>query len=232
MRPKFACLISRHVAKLRWRGGVLGAMIHASAWDGTQHSGMACMEGPAGPRTPSAMFSESFRFPTKIQKTTRYAFKLRPRKSNSQFLTIPFLGGGAVDSSTPKVGANRPIPSPSPAHIGPRALHRPGNIRDDGSQERGQGAGPKRSVHAVRREAVTAQIQAFGSLFCAAQTTPAAKFSVGGSTDAYAPTPPTLVGRPWGRHMAAAGTADGLGHAQTKNITWWCEPVRSTGHKD
>ena len=68
MRPKFACLISRHVAKLRWRGGVLGAMIHASAWDGTQHSGMACMQRPVGPRTPSAMFSESFRFLQKYKK--------------------------------------------------------------------------------------------------------------------------------------------------------------------
>ena len=68
MRPKFACLISRHVAKLRWRGGVLGAMIHASAWDGTQHSGMACMQRPVGPRTPSAMFSESFCFLQKYKK--------------------------------------------------------------------------------------------------------------------------------------------------------------------
>ena len=68
MRPKFACLISRHVAKLRWRGGVLGAMIHASAWDGTQHSGMACIQKPVGPRTPSAMFSESFAFLQKYKK--------------------------------------------------------------------------------------------------------------------------------------------------------------------
>ena len=80
MRPKFACLISHHVAKLRWRGGVLGAMIHASAWDGTQHSGMACMQRPVGPRTPSANVQREFRFPTKIQKTARYAFKLQPRK--------------------------------------------------------------------------------------------------------------------------------------------------------
>ena len=63
-----ACSIPRHVAKLRWRGGVLGAMIHASAWDGTQHSGMACMQRPVGPRTPSAMFSESFRFLQKYKK--------------------------------------------------------------------------------------------------------------------------------------------------------------------
>ena len=78
----------------------------------------------------------------------------------------------AAHSKCAQIGANRTIPSPSPAHIGPRALPRPGTNRDDGSQERGQGAGPKRSVHAVRREAVTAQIQAFGSLFCAAQSRP------------------------------------------------------------
>ena len=77
-----------------------------------------------------------------------------------------------------------------------------------------------------------AQIQASGSLFCAAQTTPTANVSVGDAGAVCAPAPTALIGRPGARHIAGAGTEDGLGHAQTKNITWWCEPVHSTGHKD
>ena len=46
------------------------------------------------PPDPIGHVQREFRFPTKKQKTTRYAFKLGPRKSNSQFLTIPFFGWG------------------------------------------------------------------------------------------------------------------------------------------
>ena len=62
-----------------------------------------------------------------------------------------------------------PIPRSIPAHAPFPDLK---TNRNNVCQQQGQGAGPKRSVHAVRREAVTAQIQAFGSLLCAAQSRP------------------------------------------------------------
>ena len=138
----------------------------------------------------------------------------------------------AAHSKCAQTGANRTIPSRSPEHTGPRARPRPKTNRDDGSQERGQGAGPKRSVHAVRRDAVTAEIQASGSLFCAAQTLPCVRLSAQCVSTTCVLTPPALVGRHRARRIARAGTEDGLRHTQTENITWWCEPVRNTGHKD
>ena len=88
----------------------------------------------------------------------------------------------AAHSKCAQIGAKRTIPSHSPEHTGPRALPRPRNSRGMGPDKRVWDLTTKRSVQAVRREAVAAQIQAFGGLFCAAHTTPAAKFSVGGGS--------------------------------------------------
>jgi hypothetical protein len=130
----------------------------------------------------------------------------------------------AAHSKCAQIGANRTIPSHSPEHTGPRALPRPNTNREDGSQERGQGAGPKRSAQAVRREAVAAQNQAFGSLFCAAQALLRVRLSAGCVSATCALTPPTLAGGPGGRHIAEARTADGLWEARTKNVMWWYGP--------
>ena len=69
-------------------------------------------------------------------------------------------------------GTNHPIPSRSPAHTGPCAHPRPGNSGVLGRGKRVWGSATKWSAYAGRREALTAQIQAPGSLFCAAQSRP------------------------------------------------------------
>ena len=70
----------------------------------------------------------------------------------------------------------------------------------------------------IRDRAVTAQIQAFGSLFCAAHILPSVRVSAGGSRHTCALTPPALTERPGGRHMAGACTADGLSTRETKTM--------------
>ena len=102
--------------------------------------------------------------------------------------------------------ARAPIPDPEPAEI--RAL-----TSDFGVRQRNAW-----SVQAVRRKAVTAQSQASESLFCAAQVLPHVSLSAAYGRPACMLTPATLVGRPRGRHVAEAGTADGLRQARTKKL--------------
>ena len=100
-------------------------------------------------------------------------------------------------------------PAPIPAHTSPPGPPRPRTSWEDRPHQWVSHPAGKWSVWAGRREAVAAQIQAFGGLFCAAHTLPSVRVSAGGSSSTCALTPPALTGRSGGRHMAEAGTADG-----------------------
>ena len=105
-----------------------------------------------------------------------------PRRS---FPTGPSGKTDAAHSKCAQTSANHPVPSYAPAHSGPCVHPRPSHSGLLGCGKWVWGPAIKWPAYAVRQKALAAQIQAFGSLFCAAHTTPAAKFSVGGSADTH-----------------------------------------------
>ena len=144
----------------------------------------------------------------------------RSRASGRCFEGAPSVISEAKYSKHARISTNRRNPPCSPAHPGPCAHPRPKTNRDEGSQQRARGAAANWSVHTGRQEALTAQIRAFGCLFCAAQIHPVVNVSAGGFSTIYVLMPPALIGGPEDQHMAEAGTADGLAHARTKNVAY------------
>ena len=82
---------------------------------------------------------------------------------------------GITDAAHSKMcmnGTNHLVPSYAPAHTGPCAHPRPRHSGLLGCGKWVWGPATKWPAYAVRQKALAAQIQAFGSLFCAAQSRP------------------------------------------------------------
>jgi hypothetical protein len=139
----------------------------------------------------------------------------------------PCPHGKTVHAST-----NQAIPPPSPEHTGHCTRSRPSPTWENDPGKRARGLTVIPSAYSGRREALTPQYRASQSPVRACPESP----ETGSQASEHVASLWRGAPKPETQSQTTAyprlhGGGGGLRHAQEKNIKWWHEPARSTGHE-